>query len=127
MNKNITIWSNTNLNVDEWKEEYKEYLEINGLDNDSNDENKLYEYMIETNNDYLFDERQNLDIQFSQPIIVIGDLGRWNGRVTGYKDILSGNIKDCLYSDADCIEWYVDKNGDFRATASDHDGTSYYL
>lgn len=121
------IWSNMNLEADDWRDSYKEYLEINGLDDDPNDENKLYEYMVEVNDDYLSDERRNLDIQFSQPIIVIGDLGRWNGRVTGYKMIDSGNIKDCLYSDTDYTEWYVDKYGDLRADAVHHDGTNHYL
>ena len=121
------IWSNMNLEADDWRDSYKEYLEINGLDDDPNDENKLYEYMVEANDDYLSDERRNLDIQFSQPIIVIGDLGRWNGRVTGYKMIDSGNITDCLYSDTDYNEWYVDKYGDLRADAVHHDGTNHYL
>ena len=121
------IWSNMNLEADDWRDSYKEYLEINGLDDDPNDENKLYEYMVEANDDYLSDERRNLDIRFSQPIIVIGDLGRWNGRVTGYKMIDSGNIKDCLYSDTDYTEWYVDKYGDLRADAVHHDGTNHYL
>ena len=121
------IWSNMNLEADDWRDSYKEYLEINGLDDDPNDENKLYEYMVEVNDDYLSDERRNLDIQFSQPIIVIGDLGRWNGRVAGYKMIDSGNIKDCLYSDTDYTEWYVDKYGDLRADAVHHDGTNHYL
>ena len=121
------IWSNMNLEADDWRDSYKEYLEINGLDDDPNDENKLYEYMVEVNDDYLSDERRNLDIQFSQPIIVIGDLGRWNGRVTGYKMIDSGNIKDCLYSDTDYTEWYVDKYGDLRANAVHHDGANCYL
>ena len=59
--------------------------------------------------------------------IIIGDLGRWNGRVSGYKMIDSGNIKDCLYSDTDYNEWYVDKYGDLRADAVHHDGTNHYL
>ena len=121
------IWSNMNLEADDWRDSYKEYLEINGLDDDPNDENKLYEYMVEANDDYLSDERRNLDIQFSQPIIAIGDLGRWNGRVTGYKMIDSGNITDCLYSDTDYTEWYVDKYGDLRANAVHHDGANCYL
>ena len=91
--------------------------------------------MVETNEDYLSDERTNLNIQLSQPIIIIGDIGRWNGRVTGYKMIDSGNIKDCLYSDTDYTEWYVDKYGDLRADAAHHlradavhhDGTNHYL
>lgn len=121
------IWSNMNLDADDWREGYKEYLEINGLDNDVNNEEKLYEYMLDTNSEYLLDERENLNITLSQPIIVIGDIGRWNGRVSGYKMIDSGNIKDCLYSDTDYTEWYVDKYGDLRATASHHDGTNHYL
>ena len=121
------IWSNMNLEADDWRDGYKEYLEINGLDDDPNDEDKLYEYMVETNDEYLSDERINLNLQLSQPIIVIGDLGRWNGRVSGYKMIDSGNIKDCLYSDTDYTEWYVDKYGDLRADAVHHDGTNHYL
>lgn len=80
--------------------------------------------MVKSNAENLYDERVNLNIQLSQPIIVIGDLGRWNGRVSGYKMIDSGNIKDCLYSDTDYTEWYVDKYGDLRADAVHHDGTN---
>ena len=121
------IWSNMNLDVDDWREGYQEFLEANELDDDPNDENKLYEYMTETNDEYLSDERTNLNVQLSQPIIVIGDLGLWHGRRSGYKMIDSGNIKDCLYSDTDYTEWYVDKYGDLRADAAHHDGTNHYL
>ena len=121
------IWSDMSLDPDDWRDDYKEFLEINELDDDTNDENELYKWMVETNGDYLDDERMNLNIQLSQPIIVIGDLGRWNGRVMGYKMIDSGNIKDCLYSDTDYTEWYVDKYGDLRADAVHHDGTNHYL
>ena len=112
------IWSNMNLEVADWRDGYEEYLEINELSDDPNDENKLYEYMVETNDEYLSDERANLNVRLSQPIIVIGELGRWNGRVMGYKMIDSGNIKDCLYSDTDYTEWYADKYGDLRADES---------
>ena len=45
------------------------------------------------------------------------------------KEIPSGNIRDCLYSerDMDYSTWYVDKNGDFRCDAIHHDGTNHYL
>ena len=121
------IWSNQNLDVDDWREDYKEFLEANELDDDPNDEQALYEWMEETNYDYLSDERVNLNVQLSQPIIVIGDIGRWDGRVMGYKDIPSGNIRDCLYADTDYTEWYVDMYGDLRADATHHDGTNHYL
>lgn len=121
------VWSDLNLDIEDWREGYKEYLEANELELDPDDEQAIYEWMVETNEEYLSDERMNLDIQLSQPIIIIGDLGRWNGRVMGYKMVDSGNIKDCLYSDTDFTEWYVDRYGDLRADAVHHDGTNHYL
>lgn len=121
------IWSNRSLDLDNWREDLTEQLEMNGYSADEITEERLYEEMVYTNDEYLLDERANLNIQLSQPIIVIGDLGRWNGRVQGYKMIESGNIKDCLYSDTDYTEWYVDKLGDLRADAVHHDGTNHYL
>lgn len=114
------IWSNFNLDYDDWKDD----LEENYPDLSEQDRMML---MYEINNDYLDDERINLDIQLSRPILVIADLGRWNGRFDGYKEIESGNIRDCLYSDTDYSTWYVDKRGDLRCTAIHHDGTNYYL
>lgn len=121
------IWSDMDLHRRDWQEDFEEYIKENGLDIDPTDEDALYDWMIETNDNYLSDERMNLDIQLSQPIIIIGDLGRWNGRVLGYKMIDTGNIKDCLYSDTDYTEWYVDRYGDLRADAVHHDGTNHYL
>ena len=121
------VWRDQNDDIEDWREGYKEYLEANELDLDPDDEQAIYEWMVETNGEYLYDERMNLDIQLSQSIIVIGDLGRWNGRVMGYKVIDSGNIKDCLYSDTDFTEWYVDRYGDLRSDAIHNDGTNHYL
>ena len=114
------IWSNINLDLDDWKDDLKEQYP------DKTDD-ELYSIMCETNAEYLSDERANLDIQLAMPIIIIADLGLWNGRVQGYKDVDSGNISDCLYSENDYTEWYVDDKGDFRATDIHHDGTNYYL
>ena len=91
------IWSNVNLDLDDWRDDMKEQLAENGYSPDEITEDRLYEEMLETNSSYLDDERVNLNIQEAQPIIVIADLGRWNGRFQGYKMIESGNIKDCLY------------------------------
>ena len=114
------IWSDISLDLDDWRESLEELYP--GYSDD-----ELYDIMVKSNAENLYDERVNLNIQLSQPIIVIGDLGRWNGRVSGYKMIDSGNIKDCLYSDTDYTEWYVDKYGDLRADAVHHDGTNHYL
>ena len=90
------IWSNVNLDLDDWRDDLKEQLAENGYSPDEITEDRLYEEMLETNSSYLDDERVNLSIQETPPIIVIADLGRWNGRFQGYKMIESGNIKDCL-------------------------------
>lgn len=115
------IWSN-DIDYDDWREDLEEqYPDLT--------EAERIELMYELNSDYLDDERSNLDIQLSRPILVVGDLGLWNGRHMGYKEIPSGNIRDCLYSerDMDYSTWYVDKNGDFRCDAIHHDGTNHYL
>lgn len=122
-----TIWSNLDLDVNDWKESYKEFVEANNSDVDPNNEDDIYSYMLETMDDYLIDARTNLYQRLSNLIIIIADLGRWNGRFHGYKVIKSCTISDCLYSDADYVEWYVDGRGNFRATEIHHDGTNYLL
>ena len=114
------IWSNLNL-------DYEEGIKFARENYPDEPEDRLLQRYIEENDEILADERLNLDIQYNQPIIIIGDLGFWNGRARGYKDVPSGNIKDCLYSDTDKTEWFIDEHGDLRAEAAHHDGTNYYL
>ncbi len=116
------IWSNYDLDFEDWREDLEEqHPELT--------EEQRIELMYEINGDYLEDERTNLNIQLGNPILVIGDLGLWNGRRMGYKEIDSGNIRDCLYAGRDDIysTWYVDKLGDLRCDAVHHDGTNHYL
>ncbi len=114
------IWSNYNLDYEDWRNDLEaEYPELS--------EDERYYKMLEINRDYLDDERMNLNIQLSEPILVIADLGLWTGRHSGYKEIISGNIRDCLYSEYDYTTWYVDKDGDFRCDDVHHDGTNHYL
>ncbi len=113
------IWSD-DLDYEDWRDDLEaEYPDLS--------EDDRIALMYEINNSYLDDERCNLNIQLSQPILVIGDLGLWHGRRMGYKDIPSGNIRDCLYSDTDYTTWYVDHLGDLRCDAVHHDGTNHYL
>ena len=114
------IWSNYHLDLDDWRTALLE-------DHPDAAESELYQMMYDLNNDYLADERINLNIQLGRPILVIGDIERWNGRVPGYKEIQSGNIRDCLYSDTDYSTWYVDRKGDLRCDAIHHDGSNHYL
>lgn len=88
------IWSNYDLDYEDWRGDLEaEYPELS--------EDERISLMYEINGHYLDDERMNLNVQLSQPILVIGDLGLWNGRRMGYKEIPSGNIRDCLYGDTD--------------------------
>ena len=114
------IWSDYFLDYDDWREDLEaEYPHLT--------EYQRMEIMQEANNSYLEDERFNLNIQLPRPILVIADLGLWDGRRTGYREIESGNIRDCLYSDTDYTTWYVDRLGDLRCDAVHHDGTNHYL
>jgi hypothetical protein len=98
---------------------------MNELDWDLDDEDKLYDFMCNTNNAYLCDDRMNLNQRTDGRILVIADLGLWYGRKQGYK-ILGDNIMGILYSeDAEYVEWYSD-GYNIKATASHHDGTNYY-
>lgn len=118
-NNERIIWQNMEVSINDYKEFLQEYHpEI------------TYEYdkqifCDEMNNEYLDDERINLDIQLSNPIIVIADLGLWNGRKSGYKFIDSGNIKDILHDGCDYCKWYADRYN-IRFTGHHHDGTNYY-
>lgn len=114
------IWSDIALNYEDWRGDLEaEYPDMS--------EDERIALMHEINADYLDDERMNLNIQMSREIIIIGDLGLWNGRFFGYKMVDSGNIRDCLLSDCDNNEWYVDAKGDMRCTAIHHDGANHYL
>lgn len=117
--KEHIIWSNVNLNVEDWKD----FLEEEHPD--VTDEYKQRELIEEENNEYIFCERENLNIPCGT-IIAIADIGRWNGRRSGYKLIESGNVKDILYSEADCVKWYADRYN-VRAEMHDHDGSTYVL
>ena len=115
------IWSNYDLDYEDWREELEaDYPELS--------EDERIALMHEINEDYWNDEYENLNIQLTQPILVIGDLGLWHGRRMGYKEINSGNIRDCLYTerDIDYATWYVDRLGDLRCDAIHHDGTNHY-
>lgn len=118
-NKVQMLWT-SECDYEDWKDDLEELYP-----DDSDAERQ--EIMYELNGDYLNDLRDNLDIQLEGPILVIGDLGLWNGRFQGYK-WLGDTLKDCFFVDGNGeIEWYVDEQGDLRATFCHHDGTNYYL
>ena len=73
------IWTDY-LDYDDWKEDLEaQYPELSA--------NERMNLMYEINGTYFQDEKTNLDIQLSRPILVVGDLGLWHGRRMGYKAI----------------------------------------
>jgi len=112
------VWTNIDLNPEDWYDDLREQFP-------NLDENALYEKMWSLNNEYLDDERANFDLYVGSPILVLADLGLWNGRHRGYGEIKSGNLMDCLKTDCEYAEWYVDKDGEFASRRIHHDGTNY--
>ena len=100
------------------------------LSDDGDDEEYVEEkaYQI-INDDYwdLYTEFKN--VLTNGPIIIIADLGLWNGRKNGYKDLNSDKVSDCFTSigGADYHRWFIDQYGDLRCDAYHHDGTNHCL
>lgn len=122
MKKNI-IWQNYNIDLKDYEDFLEEYY------SDITNEEEKYRIIEELNNYHLEDERVNLDILLDGDIIIIADIGLWNGRRRGYKELHSNNIADCLQFAEDCKygEWFVDSHGNLKSRQTHHDGTHYLL
>lgn len=124
MKKRI-IWSNRDIDFDDWKECLIEYQKENNYDDPENvTDTDVWNFIYESLENQLDDERWNLDVETSGRILVIADLGLWNGRKHGYK-ILYRNVSRILSDDSEYVEWYGDGHN-IKAIASHHDGTNYY-
>lgn len=89
-------------------------------------EEKIYDECYLMNELWFDDERANLSsVEDSGELIAIADVGRWNGRFSGYKKIK--DLPDVLYSSCDYERVYVDSNGDLRKEESHHDGNNSIL
>lgn len=123
LRKKRIIWSNMNINPDDWKDVYKEIAEGNGWDEDTDDENNLWNYIDEELDRWIDDERMNLDVPTDGRILVIADLGLWNGRRQGCK-IIDGNVKNIFDVSEDYNEYYSD-GYNIRADCMHHDGCNH--
>ena len=122
MKKNI-IWDNSDINYDNWKEGWKEYLEDNGL---TEEDSNLYEWVDESLSIFLDDERANLDEEVDGVIVAFANLGLWDGRHNGAK-VVGTNVRDILYDrNCDYACWYCDRYN-VRFDGTHHDGRNHYL
>ena len=131
--KEYIIWQDTifmdSKSLEEYTEDLRQMLRDDGADESDLTDDKLNERIEEDNYIYLDDERSNFESVFlPEPILCYADLGRWNGRVSGYREVntlektLYAAVNDCSY-----LKWYVDGNGNLRGEECHHDGTNYYL
>lgn len=112
-----TIWQNIDLKIEDWKDFLEE-----SFPTVTNEYEKL-NLIQELNSEYLWDERANLNKKIDGRILAIVDIGRWNGRCSGYK-ILDNNISCILDTDCDYCEWYSD-GYNIKFKGHHHDGTNY--
>ena len=137
--KNL-IWSNyyDDIDVDAWRDVFADEISYDyDLDNPEekaeyeervNNDDEVFDYALGMNNDQFEEEVDMLsDIKYPKGILVIADLGLWNGNVTGYKVIESGELEDCFESNDDYVRWYVDNDDEFAYDGSNHDGSNHYI
>lgn len=87
---------------------------------------KLYDECYSMEEIWFDDERGNLaSVDEHCGLIAIAELGRWNGRFSGYKEV--EKLRDVLYTECDYERVYVDSNGDLRKSESHHDGSNSIL
>lgn len=121
--KNI-LWS---YDTNDWDEDeargmYEECYE------ETPSEEALQQYIYDVNQDYLEDEKSNVEFyergHGQKQYIVLADLGLWNGRFDGGKIItgLWNAISQCF---EDYNEIY-EEGGRLKVTAHHHDGTNYF-
>lgn len=124
MKTKTVIWSNYNLNLEDWEDFLNEaYPEVT-------DEYEKYRLIVEKKNRYLEDEIDSLDYPLPTEIIIIGSLNLWDGKIPcAYKETKYRNLKDCLRFEDGCeyAEWYVDNKNNLHARQTHYDGTNHYL
>ena len=115
------IW--TNDDFDALEDIKKDIIE----DNPDLTEEQAMQYAYETRDEYLEDEKANLNIDVGEEIVIIADLGLWDGRHQAYKLLHKTNIADCLSGTCgDYVTWFVDDRGDLMCRDIHHDGTNLY-
>ena len=123
--KQLLIWS-SEVDIDEegWLEFVRDYEEANDV---SLSDAEKYCFCRELNDDYLDFERDNLNIPLDGDILILADLGLWDGRRSAYKLTNRSNVRDILCSQCDGeIKFYCDGK-DICADEYHHDGCNHYI
>ena len=105
-------------------EEEKQHGIEEGHFNEDVSDDTVWESVYEVLNSYLEDEKLNIAGKSSNTIVAIVDIGRWDGRVQGYRTF--NCISEIFASGCDYSKWYSD-GYNIRSTMTHHDGTNYIL
>ena len=113
----------TMYDVDDWKEAFKEYCEANQLNEDEED---IYDFIDDQIRFWYEDEEANLNIPIDGDILVIADLGLWNGRRSAYQIIHATKVSDIfnVCTNYDDVRFYCDRYN-VRADLYHHDGCNH--
>ena len=99
----MTVTDNFGKEVRVTREEYEKTIKEEDIFNECN-------FLNET---WFNDELSELArVDEGYGLIAIADVGRWNGRFSGYKEIKQ--LCTVMYSSCDYERVYVDSNGDLR-------------
>lgn len=112
----MTVTDNYGKEVRITCEEYEKTITREDIDNECN-------FLESTWFDDELSELARVDEGYG--LIAIADLGRWNGRFGGYKEIKQ--LCTVMYTSCDYERVYVDSNGDLRKEESHHDGSNSIL
>lgn len=111
----VTVKDNYGKEVKLTREEYGKSLT----------DEEIYEECYFMNETWYDVEKAELKRVSEGEVLAIADLGRWNGRCSGFKEL--GSLEEVLYSSCDYERVYVDSNGDLRKDESHHDGDNCIL
>lgn len=120
------IWANDPSTLQSLIED-KEWVEfvVKEWKVDPGDSGALWEAAAEQNDYSLDDEHANLNIPCN-PVIVYGQLGRWNGHFPAHKFLNVENIGECIDASLDDqVEYYV-QDGELQVDTANHDASSHY-
>ena len=119
--KKHAIWSN-NIDIEDWQNDIKEWYGDDELTDD-----EIYNLAYENNMDNLEADKCNLSKELGRDIVIIGQLGLWNGVRKAWKYANGTNLNDIFNGTCgDYVTWYVDENGEVCCEDIHHDGTNYY-
>lgn len=123
--KEFIVWQNYDIDPSDYQEFLQEEYP------DVTDAIEQYHLISCMNDEYLDDERSNFSSidRLKGDIIILADIGLWNRRALGYKEIYSRSASDCLRFERDCeyAKWYVDERNDLCSRQSHHDGSHHLI